>query len=217
MFDYSALKIKTAPTSEPLNLNKEVKPHLRLEVTDTKEDEYLRFLIKAARKWAENASRRVMILQTWDMWLDEFPPSYSLLTDRHNRVSNVLGSSSSPIMVPLPPYSSTTHLKYTDEQGALQTLVENTDYTVDSNSEPARIFPAFDKVWPATRDIANVVELEFEAGFTDADSVPCEIKMAMLFVIAHWYENREEVSMKVLTRIPLAAKSLIDSQRVVWF
>ncbi|KKM90814.1 hypothetical protein LCGC14_1234860 [marine sediment metagenome] len=198
MWPYSALTLVTGPDAEPLDLNKRVKPHLRLETTDTGQDDYLRFLIGAARRWAEHRTRRAFITQTWKLQYDAFP---------------------SVILVPFPPYQSTTSLKYIkSDDGVLTSLVEDTDFTVDGDSIPARVYPAFEEIWPDTRGVRNAVELQYKCGYGDAATdVPDDISMAMLFVIAHWHENREEVATGPRARVPLAASSLLANYRANLF
>jgi len=61
------LKLKTAPTVEPITLD-EAKLHLRV---DSAEDNVLiSALITTARQLAEQETKRVFIMQTWQMYLD---------------------------------------------------------------------------------------------------------------------------------------------------
>jgi hypothetical protein len=69
-----------------------------------------------------------------------------------------------------------------------------TDYFVDTKSEPGRISLASDKSWPDTtlRPI-NGICITFVAGYGEAESVPQNIKNAILLLIGHLYEHREDV------------------------
>ena len=54
-----------APSIEPISIE-ELKLHLRIELDQLDEDEYLEDLIKTARRDVENDSRRQIITATWD-------------------------------------------------------------------------------------------------------------------------------------------------------
>jgi uncharacterized phiE125 gp8 family phage protein len=92
------LKLIALPAEEPVNLD-ETRAHLRLE---SGEDDYLSDLIAAARRHCESFQGRAYVTQTWELYLDMFPPGC--------------------IKVPLPPLQSVTFIKYKDNSGALQTL-----------------------------------------------------------------------------------------------
>jgi len=189
-----AIKIKTAPVKEPLTLA-ETKSHLRVEVTD--DDVLIGLLITAARRHVENICSRALITQTWQMFSDAFP------------------ASGEAIKVPLPPLVIAS-ITYIDINGATQDLAPS-KYTVDAKSEPARIKEAYNETWPATREIMNVVTVEFTCGYGDDETdVPEPIRQAMLMLIAHWYENREAVTIGDIAReTPLAIDSLLTNYRII--
>ena len=58
-------------------------------------------------------------------------------------------------------------IKYIDDDGTQQTLAAS-KYKVDSSDErqPARIDPAYDEVWPATRRQTNAVEVRIVCGYS---------------------------------------------------
>ena len=67
--------IKTAPTSEPLNLE-EVRDHLLLE--DTRHDSTLNGYLQTAREFVEDHCGRALMEQTITLYLDKFPSGYDL-------------------------------------------------------------------------------------------------------------------------------------------
>jgi uncharacterized phiE125 gp8 family phage protein len=88
---------------------------------------------------------------------------------------------------------------------------------VDTKSEPGRVSLAYSKSWPTTtlRPI-NGVCVEFEAGYGDAATdVPYRVKQAMLLLIGHLYEHREQSTEKALSEIPFGVKALLGLDRVV--
>ena len=162
----SALVLITPPAAEPLT-NAEAMVHLKV---DSKiEIPYIDNLIKDARETAERITRRALITQTWELYLDAFPAW--------------------EIRVPKPTLQSITSIVYTDTDGILQTLAGSM-YLVDNKSEPGRITPAFGEVWPVTRAQINAVIVRFVAGYGDADAVPAGIKHWMQVRMRQLFDNR---------------------------
>ena len=120
-----ALELVTAPTIEPVTLA-EAKTHLRVDGAD--EETLISGLIKTAREWCEGYQNRAFIMQTWRLYLDEWPEEY--------------------IRVPRPPLASVTSIKYTDSAGVIN-IWPVTEYLVDTHSKPGRILRAYGKCWPA--------------------------------------------------------------------
>jgi uncharacterized phiE125 gp8 family phage protein len=163
-------ELNTAPTVEPISLV-DTKMHLR--VSHTNEDSLIERQITLARNYVESVVHQQLITATWTLYLDAFPAI---------------------IRPPLPPLQSVTHLKYYDTDNTLTTLTENTDFTVDLKTEPARIEPEYGTSWPSTRDRFNAVELKYVAGYGDAATdVPERYVQAVLLLVANWYENREPI------------------------
>jgi uncharacterized phiE125 gp8 family phage protein len=161
-----SLKLITAPTAEPLT-PAEAKTHLR--VTGSDDDAYITALIVAARQAAEHITGRALMPQTWELALDEFEDQ---------------------IMLPKPPLTSITSVKYVDADGVLQTM-DPAGYQLDDHAVPARLVPAYGTSWPSTRTQPNAVLVRFACGYANAAAVPQEIKSWMLLRIGMLYENRE--------------------------
>lgn len=190
------LVLQTAPTSEPVT-TAEAKTHLRVTTSD--DDTYIGTLITVARKHVETITGRALINQTWDYFLDNFPPG-------------------DKIVIPLPRLSSVTTVKYTDKDNA-QTTFTASKYIVDTNNEPGQIVLAYGESWPTfTPRPINAVEIRFVAGYgSGAANVPEGIKQAMLLLIAHWYENREPITDLNMKEIPETANALLWPYRVMQF
>ena len=121
------------------------------------------------------------------------------------------------IRLPLGKVSSVTHLKYTDANGALQTLSASTDYQTDLYSQPARIMPAYGASWPTVRaDTFNVVTARFVAGYgSAATDVPGPIREAILLAVGHWMNFQPGVEGAVsITRLPYAVLDLLAPYRL---
>jgi len=152
--------------------------------TNTTGDPMLSALIVTARQQAEQELRRALITQTLDLYLDAFPCG----------------------MILLPPLQSVSAITYTDTNGNLLTLAAD-QYMVDSTSKPARIAPAWETVWPATREQTNAVKVRFVAGYGAASAVPACIKQWMLIKIAEFHPG-------VAAKPSEFTDFLLDSERV---
>jgi len=124
--------------------------------SNTAGDPLLTWLITCARRVAERETGRALITQTWELVLDRFARE---------------------IEIDMLPVASITSVKYTDEDGNLQT-VDAADYVL----EPERLLsawlrPAFEKSWPTPRRIEGAVVIRFAAGYGAAGaSVPAELR-----------------------------------------
>lgn len=189
------LKLITAPTEEAVTVD-EVKENLA--ITGVEQDDSINRLIKAARREYENYTGRILLLSTWDLYLDEFPDE------------------DEDYVIELPgPLVSVTSVTYQDEDNVAQTFSATTGYDVDTMSEPARIFLRYDQCWPTTYGEPNDIVVRFIAGYASADAVPEHIKQGCHLYIAHHLENREPsvVGQSVLTINSIYA--CWDGERVV--
>lgn len=187
-----SLELKTAPSVEPISLT-EAKNHLRVDISS--DNTLINSLIKAVRQFTESYLNKCLISQSWYQYHDfNFPNYIELLKN---------------------PVQSITEITYTDGAGATQ-ILDTSVYSFDKNRKPATIFRAYSKVWPTTRLDNNVVRIEFVAGFGDAgSSVPEPIRQAMLLLIGHLYENREDVSPLNMIKVPMGYEALLSPYRLV--
>lgn len=198
MISYSLV---TAPAHHPITLQ-QAKTHLRIDDDQIADDALVIGLIAAATDYAETFTRRALITQTWDAVMDYFPDGDAF-------------------RLAFPPLQSVTSITYTDANGDSQTF-SSTKYIVDTKSKPARIALAYQQEWPTTREIANAVTVRFVAGYgADFADVPEGIRLAMMMMIGHWYENREAVvampSGMTFQEAPESAKMLLWNHRVLEF
>lgn len=197
-----ALTLFSAPTLEPVTLA-EVKAHLRLDTTSNAEDTYLETLITAARAHIESVTNLALCTQTWDEYWDGWPSSEFLLARA--------------------PLVSVTGLYYTDST-AVESTVAATVYDVDTDSTPGRILLGYGDVWPsATLHPKNPIRARYVAGYGSTAqvavaSIPRPIKQALLLLVGHWYEHREQTDSNVagaeLKSIPFGVDALLANYRV---
>jgi len=133
--------IYVPPAAEPVHLN-EMKLHSRIDADA--DNALISALISASRVHAENVLGRAIIAQTRKLFLDSFP--------------------SDEIQLPGPPLISVSSVEYLDLDGTTQTLADSV-YTVDTDSEPGRIFLADLQSWPSTKFAPKAVTITYVCGY----------------------------------------------------
>ena len=184
-------KLSSGPVVEPISITE---AKLDLKIDDSTEDDLLAILIKASRETVEIRTGRSLITQTRVIKMDYFP-----CTDT--------------IKIPNGPVQSITHVKYYDEDEVLQTL-DSSEYWVDSDSDICRV--VVKDSWPSTEDRPNAVIVTYVCGYgTAGSSVPAPLRKAMLFILGHLYENRQNVivsgSSTGVLEIPMGAEYLMSN------
>lgn len=160
--------VTDGPDVEPISQD-EAKLHLRVD--HSADDDLIDILIQAARETVEAHTNRSLITQTRVIKLDNFP--FGVLKLTHG------------------PVQSLTSIDYTDSDEANQTL-DSDEYWKDLDSNIPRIKAKTS--WPATFDKPNAVTITYVAGYGDAGTdVPAKLRQAMLLIIGHLYENRQQV------------------------
>lgn len=182
----TSLKLVTPPALEPLT-RADVLAHLRLCSDDSSAE--LTRLLKAAREYVEGETWRQLLPATWRYSLDRFPCW--------------------EIELPRAPLASVTSITYIDTNGTTQTL-SGALYKQDTDSEPGRVTPAYGQSWPSTRCEMAAVKITYVAGYASAALVPEQLKVAILELVGHLYENREAVNIGNITSlVPLGFENLI--------
>jgi len=179
-----ATKVITAVANEPVSLV-EAKAHLRIVVTD--DDTLITAQISAAREFAEHYTGRSLAPQTLELALDAFPSD----------AIELIGL----------PVTSITSIKYIDMNGVEQTLA-TTFYSLNDYGLTASVELAANKEWPETQSVANAVKVRYAAGYAEA---PKTVKAAMLLLIGHLYENRQEGTAFKVEQLPMGVKALLNT------
>ena len=184
------LKIITDVVTEPLTLT-EVKSHIRVEATD--ENSYINSLITVAREFCETVTRRALATQTLELILDNFP--------RGNYLE-----------LPKSPVQSVESIKYKDSSG-IETSWDSNYYIADIDKVPAIITPAYGVNYPSFVPYpTGAVRIRYIAGYTT--DIPQSIKQAMLLLIGHLHEHREETTEKALSIMPIGIKALLTPYKL---
>lgn len=180
------------PGSEPISLDL-AKSHLRVDHND--DDEVIYILIQTAREMVEQRIQRSLITQTRTLKLNYFPRCIDLI-------------------LPYGPISTDAddiELTYIDENEDEQTLAQS-DYWIDSTSKIPKL--TVKNSWPSTFDMPNAVTVVYVAGYGTASDVPKPIRSAMLLIIGHLYENKEQVMDARMQEIPFGAETLLNQYTV---
>lgn len=192
-------KIIVHPTEEPITLA-EARLHLRLDAYDSPpthpDDDWITRNISTARKWCEGYTGQSLAPTTLEIAMDRFP----------------CGS----VKLPYGPVTSVGFVRYTDGDDVVQ---EFTDYTFNDYVEPNELTSTD---WPTAKDrTTNAVKIRYTAGFTPQGESPSgiplpePIKSAMLLVLGHLYENRENTTTLRTEELPMGAKALLTDYRVL--
>lgn len=189
-------RITTAPAIEPVLLA-EAKQHLRIE--HALEDDIITSWITAAREWCENYQQRAYITQTLTLTMDDFPAG--------------------DIIVPRPPLQTVTSIMYDDVDNTNTEFVAANYLTDTSSDQFGRIALALNVSWPSVYGQAGDVVVTCQVGYGATGAfVPSAVRSAIKLLVGHFYEHREAVSEgSAMTEVPMAVKSLLSPQRVLWY
>jgi uncharacterized phiE125 gp8 family phage protein len=168
----------TAPTIEPVSLE-DFKLHARIESDANEEDYMLEQIIKGARREVEAVTRRALITQTWAYYLEEWPSG--------DRIKLPFGNLQTTNLVMTYDEVDTDNTKNTE------TMTLSTDYLIETNDDQCGyIVLPYGETWPSfTHWPTHSIKIQFQCGWTTRDSVPYEIKAAMMLTALDTYSNRE--------------------------
>lgn len=173
------LKVRTAATQEPLTLA-ETKVFLRVDVDA--DDGLITSLITAAREFAEHYTATTLADAAYELALPAFP------------VDAIELPGGGEVII--------ESVTYRDTAGEVQTL-DPLLYVLSDFGMTPFIYPL--DAWPMTGKHPNAVIVRF----TQAAEVPATVRTAMLELVAHFYEDRENAA-----SIPGCVSRLLDVPRV---
>lgn len=180
---------RTSAGAQVLTLD-EVKKHVEVEGT-TAHDAQLTRLIQQATDFVEGPTGKLLALneQTWEMRLDRFCPY---------------------IQIPIWPIISVDQIQYVDLDGATQTL-DAAVWEADVYDNPAMIRARSERSFPGTKWQFNAVTITFTAGWPADPGVPEDLKGALLLLIGHWFDNREDsIVGTIVSKTPKGFDSIIE-------
>ncbi|MFN3689160.1 head-tail connector protein [Salinarimonas sp.] len=156
------------PAVEPVAV-----PEMRLwlRIEDEAEDALLAALIKAARLVIEATTRLTLLESTWRLALPRLP-------------------SDGVVRLPLAPVIRIDAVRLYDGAG-VATLLPASAVRLEARAEPPRVTIAA----PSAEATAGGVEIDLAAGFgTQPGAAPAPLVQALRLLVAHWYENRGDLS-----------------------
>lgn len=208
----------TPPASEPITAA-ELRAHLR-DVPDG--DAALEALISAAREFAEEETGLIMIQQTRRLTLDNWP--FASHGDGRGsdglgwwdgvRDGAIIGAAPRFLELPRAPLISITSITTFDTEGD-GVVWQSGNYLADTGNRPGRVVLEVGGTWPIpTRPAAGIVIL-YVAGHADAAAVPRSLRLAILQIAAHWYENRELVDYDGPQKVSMQAGRILKQARIM--
>jgi len=208
----SGLKIDTAWTTSAVATSDQ-KSFMRVDFSD--DDTLIAELIKASQNVIETYINRAITTQTLSLFLDRLPFYSDIKLQEGVFTAPDLEYNSNFIVLPKPPVTSVTHVKYYDNDNTASTFA-TTNYYVDTISDQARVVLKTGSSWPTvsqTRN-ANAYEIKYVAGYGGASDVPEPIVQAIKLLTTHLYENREAVTSLSVNAIPYTIGALLQPYKV---
>ena len=182
------------PTVEPVTLD-EVKAHVR--VIDAEEDAYLTGLIAVARRAIEDRTGRTLLDTVFTQSVRDWQTCIELMRGNARTVESV---------------------KYDDDAGEEQTVdpAECGLYPYGGGSAGVVFFDEFTAPDLLDRPYIDRIRIAFKAGYGDAaTAVPEPLKQAVLYLVAHYYDNRAPVAIGTITSgVPFTVEALCGPYKI---
>lgn len=187
------VSVTAPPAGLPLDLETEVKPHLRVEHDD--EDDLIELCVAAA----------VQQLDTPDGWLGRSLVSRTLRLTLDAPPPDV-------IRLPGPPVTAISSVAYRDQDDEFVTI-DSADYLSDLTAAPALLWPG-DAGWPPMKGGPDTMRITYVAGYASAAAVPKVIKQWLLIRTADLYRDRESLVLGASVAPVSHIDRMLDNWRV---
>ena len=199
-------KIIEFPEGEPLTIE-ECRQHLESQPygdtdVDALDDAMILALLGAAREHCEDFLGLSLSPRILELSIDTFPS-----------VTDGVG-----IDLPMGPVREILYISGEPPSTDIDsdsTLAEDS-YLLDTYSVPNRVVPVTS--WPSVTSATNAIKIRYLAGYGEdsegGEPLPFSLRAAMLLVLGHLYENREDSTAVQTYEIPLGAQALMRPRRV---
>jgi uncharacterized phiE125 gp8 family phage protein len=201
----------------------------QLRVTHTGEDTYIASLVAAATEMAENYVGGHFINHAYNLYLESWDDTYvSNAEEIKGFWTNTLKSPVNlkyggyfskwtglyQLLLTRAPLYSVEHIKYYDTSNTQQTW-SDTNYNVMKFANQKGFVEIVDgQGLPDLASRADAVEVRYHSGYgtgaVGASKVPSAIKQAILLIVGHLYEKREDS----VSRLPKASEYMLDPYKI---
>jgi len=205
---HTAWSTSAVPTSDQ-------KSFMRVDFSD--DDTLIGELIKTAQNMAEEYTGRAITNQTLQLFLDRLPYYSDEQLREGVYTAPDLNSNANYIVLPKPPVSTISHVKYYANDDTASTFAAS-NYYKDTTSTIARVVLKNGSSWPTLSELrqANAYEVQYVAGYgSSASDVPTPIVHAIKLLATHLYENREIVTSMSVNSIPNTVAALLNPYRIL--
>lgn len=188
----------------------ELQEQLRISVASSADAANLQAYLDAAEYWVESLAGISIMKQTWTLKGDQFPYNRDDYNWRYP-----LGK---PILLPRGPVLSIESFTYQDLNNQTQDITGPSNYQLALEERPPALYPPYGGFFPTALWVPGAMKIVFTCGMSGVDDeavkVDEDVKMAVKFLVAHWYANREPVPMDVTPqKIPYALETMLWSTR----
>jgi uncharacterized phiE125 gp8 family phage protein len=193
------IKILARGTSEPVTLA-EAKLHLRVDLSD--DDALITAMISAAREMVERYTSRTLIYTAYRLTMDNWP--YDIELPRSPAIEAAANLVTGIAYI-------TPRIRYYDGDGNQQTMTYAAgDFEVLLDNNPPLLVLPPSGIWPVTYPLQRgAIEIDWIAGYGSASTgIPELLRLAIMMLVAHWYEHREAVG-SFGSEVPLAVDSVL--------
>lgn len=189
----------------------DAKAYLKIPSSFTQEDAIITSIIKASTTFFERITGRDLINKTYKTYLDNFP--YLKEPYRLQGVTPLtLRYEDNGIIIRKSKLQSITSIQYVKD--SLQVTWDSSNYYISDDSDYSAIYLVKDKNFPETDERKQAITITFVAGCgADATTIPEDIKLALLQLIAFLYDNRGDCECS--GGVPVMAKSLFSSYSII--
>lgn len=165
----------TGPANPAVSLE-DAKEHLKIDLSFTDDDDLITSMIAEATLKVEHYIHRDLITKEYKTFRDKFPWCKNQIELRRSKVQELVS------------------FKYLVDD--VLTDVDTDIYYNTFETDYSGIFLKDGQVWPTDIDIRRQsIEIQFKAGYgTDSDSIPADIRRAILMIVACLYQNRGDCS-----------------------
>ena len=154
------------------------------------DDDTLRIYIESARNYVENLTRNALVEGAYAFYSDEYKECFEIYR----------------------PIVSITSFEYkiAANTGDYDGSLAGTDYHFNIDQG---LITLNDSVMQDLYTQTNCIKITAVTGQANIGLIKGDIKLAMLLMIGHWHENRENSSVVQLNQIPMGAKDLLAPYR----